>query len=76
MLAEGVIHTSFTSKGFGFSAGTWTSSNPFLLWRKEPLGSWQRLLAMKWLPSVNVMSSRSRILREPSWKRGGESQTD
>ena len=61
------IHcTSLTSKGFGLSAGTWTSSYPFLVCLNEPPGSWQRLLAMKWLPSLNTKSSRSRALREPS----------
>ena len=60
------VATSLGSKGFALSAGTCTSSNPFRVWRKEPAGSWQRLLAIKWLPPSKPRSARSSTLREPS----------
>src|SRR4029434_9567448 len=56
-------HTSSSPKGLALSAGTCTSSYPLRCFRKDPSGSWQRVLAMKWLPCVKVKSSRSNSCR-------------
>ena len=45
---------------------TSTGKLPFLCLRKEPSGSWHRLLAMKCDPWVKVKSSRSRVCTGPT----------
>mmetsp|Transcript_30308 Transcript_30308/g.77306 ORF Transcript_30308/g.77306 Transcript_30308/m.77306 type:complete len:475 (-) Transcript_30308:735-2159(-) len=60
-----LMATSFSpaAKGLGLSAGTCTSSYPFLLVRKEPSGRPVVLLALKWPPPLKARDSRSTTAR-------------
>mmetsp|Transcript_13447 Transcript_13447/g.42956 ORF Transcript_13447/g.42956 Transcript_13447/m.42956 type:complete len:352 (-) Transcript_13447:1003-2058(-) len=50
-------------KGFALSAGTCTSSYPFLATRNEPGGRWHLRLAIRWPPAAKVIASRSSVFR-------------